>query len=300
MKITTRRGAVAFFIVLGCGLVAIAIALNITWIIHWRDIAPTVIGIVLFALIIAGLVVNTVFVVREIRRNAQYDSVLNAVTHELRTPVASIRLYLETLQSREVPDEQRREFYHHMLADTDRLIRTVDQVLRAADTTHNKGERNWTPVDLPRLLRECAELARVRHQLPKEALTEEYPSSEGVAGTVLGDPDELRVAIGNVLDNAVKYSPGRVRIHIEAATSDREVLVRIRDEGVGIPPGDRKRIFKRFFRTGRARTKVKGTGLGLFIVRNILREHGGGVVAESAGEGQGATFTLRLPRIKPR
>jgi signal transduction histidine kinase len=299
MKITTRRGAVAFFIALGGGLVAIAIALNITWIIHWGDIAPTVIGIVLFALIIAGLVVNTVFVVREIRRNAQYDSVLNAVTHELRTPVASIRLYLETLQSREVPDAQRREFYHHMLADTDRLIRTVDQVLRAAETTQKKGEHNWTPVDLPQLLHECAELARVRHQLPKEALTEEYPSSAGVSSTVLGDPDELRVAVSNVLDNAVKYSPGRVRIHMEAATHNREVLVRIRDEGVGIPPADRKKIFKRFFRTGRARTKVKGTGLGLFIVRNILREHGGGVVAESEGEGQGATFTLRLPQIKP-
>jgi len=131
-------------------------------------------------------------------------------------------------------------------------------------------------------------------------LTEEYPGSARVASTVLGDPDELRIAVGNVLDNAVKYSPGRVRIHMETTTRDRDVLVRIRDEGVGIPPADRKKIFKRFFRTGRARTKVKGTGLGLFIVRNILREHGGGVVAESEGEGQGATFTLRLPQIKSR
>ena len=93
MKITTRRGAVAFFIALGCGLVAITIGLNVTWLIHWRNIVPAVIGIVLFALIIAGLIVNTIFVVREIRRNEQYDSFLNAVTHELRTPVASIRLY---------------------------------------------------------------------------------------------------------------------------------------------------------------------------------------------------------------
>jgi two-component system sensor histidine kinase SenX3 len=300
MKITTRRGAIAFFIALGCGLVAIAIALNVTWLIHWRDIVPAAIGIVLFALIIAGLIVNTVFVVREIRRNEQYDSVLNTVTHELRTPVASIRLYLETLQSRQVPDAQRHEFYRHMLADTDRLIRTVDQVLRAAETTQKQSERNWTPVDIHRLLGECAELARVRHQLPKEALTEEYSSSESAAATVLGDPDELRVAVGNVLDNAVKYSPGRVRIHVETTTRDRDVLVRIRDEGVGIPPADRKRIFKRFYRTGRARTKVKGTGLGLFIVRNILRKHGGSVVAESEGEGRGATFTLRLPQIKPR
>ena len=300
MKITTRSGAVAFFIALGCGLVAIAVALNITWIIHWRDVVPTAIGIVLFALIIAGLIVNTVFVVREIRRNEQYDSFLNAVTHELRTPVASIRLYLETLQSRKVTDAQRREFYHHMLSDTDRLMGTVDQVLRAAETTQKRRERNWTPVEMSKLLHECAELARARHQLPAEALTEEYHGSGRTATSVLGDPDELRIAVGNVLDNAVKYSPGRVRIHAEVLTRDHDVLIRIRDEGVGIPPADLKRIFNRFFRTGRARTKVKGTGLGLFIVRNILRKHRGRVDAASEGEGKGATVTLRLPELKVR
>jgi two-component system, OmpR family, sensor histidine kinase SenX3 len=300
MKITTRRGAIAFFIALGCALVAIAIALNVTWIIHWRDIAPVAIGIVLFALIIAGLIVNTILVVREIRRNEQYDSFLSAVTHELRTPVASIRLYLETLQSREVTDAQRREFYQLMLSDTDRLMGTVDQVLRAAETTQKRRERNWAPVDMHALLRECCELARTRHQLPAEALTEEYHGSVRAPITVLGDPNELRVAVGNVLDNAVKYSRGRVRIHVELKTRGQDVLMRISDEGVGIPPGDLKRIFKRFFRTGWARTKAKGTGLGLFIVRDILRKHGGGVVAESEGEGRGATFTLRLPELKAR
>ncbi|MEP7246047.1 MAG: HAMP domain-containing sensor histidine kinase [Gammaproteobacteria bacterium] len=300
MKITTRRGATAFFIALGCALVAIAVGLNITWIIHWRSVVPVAIGVVLFALIIAGLIVNTIFVVREIRRNEQYDSFLNAVTHELRTPVASIRLYLETLQSRKVTDAQRREFYQHMLADTDRLMGTVDQVLRAAETTQKRRERNWTPVDIAGLMHECAELARARHQLPAEALTEKYSSPESAATTVLGDPDELRIAIANVLDNAVKYSPGRVRIHAEVLAGDQDVLVRISDKGVGIPPADLKRIFKRFFRTGRARTKVKGTGLGLFIVRNILRKHRGGVVAESEGEGKGATITLRLPELKAR
>jgi len=300
MEITTRRGAIAFFIALGCGLVAIAVALNVTWIIHWRNVAPVAIGVVLFALIIAGLIVNTVFVVREIRRNEQYDSFLNAVTHELRTPVASIRLYLETLQSRDVTDAQRSEFYRHMLSDTERLIGTVDQVLRAAETTQKRGERNWTAVDVPALLRECAELARVRHHLSADALTEEYHGSGSKATTVLADSDELRVAFGNVFDNAVKYSPGGVRIHAEVLARDHDVLVRIRDEGVGIPPADLKRIFKRFYRTGRARTKVKGTGLGLFIVRNILKKHRGGVVAESEGEGKGATVTLRLPEFKGR
>jgi signal transduction histidine kinase len=300
MKITTRSGAIAFFIALGCGLVAIAIGLNVTWLIHWRNIVPAVIGVVLFALIIAGLIVNTIFVVREIRRNEQYDSFLNAVTHELRTPVASIRLYLETLKSRKVTDAQRREFYDHMLSDTDRLMGTVDQVLRAAETTQKRSERNWTPVDISRLLRECAELARARHQLSADALTEEYHGLGASATTVLGDADELRIAVGNVLDNAVKYSRDPVRIRVEMTMHDRDVFMRISDEGVGIPPADLKRIFKRFFRTGRYRTKVKGTGLGLFIVRNILKKHGGGVLAESEGEGKGAAITLRLPEFKAR
>ena len=300
MRINTRRGAVAFFIALGCGLVAIAIALNITWIIHWRNVAPVAIGIVLFALIIAGLIVNTIFVVREIRRNEQYDSFINAVTHELRTPVASIRLYLETLQSRDVTESQRQEFYRHMHSDTGRLMGTVDQVLRAAEATQKRRERNWSPVDLPALLHECVELARARHQLTPEALTEEYPEYGRMATTVEGDPEELRVAFGNVLDNAIKYSAGRIRIHVQVLAQEQQVLVRISDEGVGIPPADLKRIFKRFFRTGRTRTKVKGTGLGLFIVRDILKKHRGDVKAESEGEGKGAVVTLRLPGLKGR
>ena len=238
MKIITRRGAIASFIALGCALVAIAVALNITWILHWRNIAPVVIGIVLFALIIAGLIVNTIFVVREIRRNEQYDSFLNAVTHELRTPVASIRLYLETLQSREVTDAQRREFYQHMLSDTDRLMGTVDQVLRAAETTQKRRDRNWTPVDVRALLRECVELARARHQLSAEALTEEYHGSARTGTAVLGDLDELRTAVGNVLDNAVKYSqtPGNIEIRIRR--ENNQLLMDIQDKGIGIPEAD--------------------------------------------------------------
>jgi two-component system sensor histidine kinase SenX3 len=299
MKITTRRRATAFFIVLGCSLVASTVALNITWIIHWREVVPLAIGIVLFALIIAGLIVNTIFMVREIRRNEQYDSFINAVTHELRTPIASIRLYLETLQSREVTEAQRSEFYRHMHSDTDRLMGTVDQVLRAGETAQRRRERNWSPVDMATLLHECVELARARHQLSPAAMAERQPQHPADT-VVLGDPDELRVAITNLLDNAVKYSPEKVLIHAESLASGHDVLVRVSDQGVGIPPVDLKRIFKRFFRTGRSRTRVKGTGLGLFIVHAILKKHRGGVVAESEGEGRGATVTLRLPRFKPR
>lgn len=298
MQITSRSKAIAFFIALGSSLVAVAIALNVTWIIHWREVVPLVIGIVLFALIIAGLVINTIFVVREIRRNEQHDSFLNAVTHELKTPIASIRLYLETLQSRDVAEDQRRDFYRVMHEDTDRLMISVEQVLRAAEATEKRGKRNWTRVDMATLLHECVEVARVRHHLTADALVEKSNSLRPDECMVMGDAEELRTAITNVLGNAVKYSAGVVRISAEVIANDADVLVCVSDQGVGIPRTELKRIFKRFYRTGRARTKTKGTGLGLFIVRAVLKKHRGSVVAESEGEGKGATITLRLPKAR--
>ena len=129
---TRRQKAIAFFVVLCVVLVTAAVSLNIGWVmINARQAAPLILGIILFALIIAGLIIYTVFLVLEIKRNEEHDSFINAVTHELKTPIASIRLYLETLQSRNVSEAQQREFYRIMLADADRLHHTVDQVLKA-------------------------------------------------------------------------------------------------------------------------------------------------------------------------
>lgn len=296
MLITTRRKATAFFIVLGSMLVAIALALNIGWIIKWREAVPLVVGIVLFALMIAGLIINTIFVVREIRRNEQHDSFINAVTHELKTPIASIRLFLETLQSREVNEAQRQEFYQIMHRDTDRLTATVDQVLRAAETAQKRAARNWSPIDIATLLHARVELARQRHQLTDEQLIENIHASNHDL-RVMGDAEELQVAISNLLDNAVKYSPEAIHIEVDLLAQESSIQIRVTDQGVGIPRSDLKRIFKRFFRTGRARNRFKGTGLGLFIVHAIVKNHYGSVVAESEGEGKGAVITLRLPRL---
>src|SRR3989440_8501649 len=134
MRITSRRGTIVFFLCLGIALVALAVALGTGWIIlNWREGVLLFFGIIFFALIIAGMIVNTSFLVREIRRNEQHNSFINAVTHELKTPIASMRLYLQTLQRREIEDGQRREFYRLMLEDTDRLMNTVGQVLKAGE-----------------------------------------------------------------------------------------------------------------------------------------------------------------------
>jgi two-component system, OmpR family, sensor histidine kinase SenX3 len=298
--VTRRQTATIVFIVLCVVLVAAAVSLNVGWVmVNARRVLPLVLGVIAFALIIAGIVVYTVFLVRELRRNEQHDAFINAVTHELKTPIASIRLYLETLQAREVGDQQRREFYRVMLADADRLQHTVEQVLKAGVAGQRPRLSHRAPVDVGALARECVETARLRHHLAPDAITLTTPDLEQSL-FVSGDADDLRTALSNLLDNAVKYSPQQVQVQVEvAAPAPDSLWVRVRDRGVGIPKSQLKRIFTRFYRFQSRGHKVKGTGLGLFIVRSIAKQHGGRVSAQSEGEGRGSTFTLELPRLSP-
>jgi signal transduction histidine kinase len=299
MLANTRRKSIAFFITLGACLVALTIALNVGWVLlNWREVALLVLGAIFFVAIIAGMVLNTIFLVREIRRNEQHDSFINAVTHELKTPIASIRLYLETLQTREVTADKRKEFYGVMLADTDRLLTTVEQVLRAGQTGQRRRQLNLAPIDLGTLAKECSDLARTRYRLNDESLRFAERLNNGHRPLIKGDHDELRAALSNLLDNAIKYSDKEVSVSVEVAdTINNQVAVRVTDNGIGIPRAQLKRIFKRFYRVpGQVMARVKGTGLGLFIVQSIVERHGGKVTAESAGEGLGSTFTMQFPK----
>lgn len=298
MRITSRAKTIAFFITLGACLVAVAIFLNVTWIVlNWREVVPLVLGIIFFGIIIAGMVLNTIFLVREVRRNEQQDSFLNAVTHELKTPITSIRLYLQTLERRPVDENKRHDFYRLMLEDTDRLLGTVEQVLKAGEVRQRGAKRNWQDLNFSDLVRESLELAQLRHGLGPEALR--FGAHPPGNVTLLGNLEELRTAVANLLENAVKYSRPNPEIVVDLLTPDMDtVLLRVRDNGVGIAPAELKRIFKRFYRApSRGAEQVKGTGLGLFIVRSIARRHGGEITAESEGEGSGSTFTLRLRRV---
>jgi signal transduction histidine kinase len=300
MRITSRRGTIVFFVCLGIGLVAMAIALGTGWtILNWRQGVLLFFGIIFFALIIAGMIVNTSFLVRELRRSEQHDSFINAVTHELKTPVASIRLHLETLQRRDLPEPQRQEFYRLMLSDTDRLTNTVEQVLRAGRAGDKKaGREKSAVVDFPKLVRECMDAARIRHHLPVEAIHYEEASNNGAGMQVHGSAEDLRTAVFNILDNAIKYSGDDVEVHVRLNLPDeKRIALVVQDRGIGIPPDDLKSVFKRFYRVSdRSLAHVKGTGLGLFIVKSIAQKHGGKVFAESQGEGKGTTITMELPR----
>lgn len=299
MSVSGRRKSIAFFITLGACLVALAIALNVGWILlNWREVALLVFGIIFFLLIIVGLVLNTTFLIREIRRNEQHDAFINAVTHELKTPITSIRLYLETLKKREISEDQQQKFYDIMLADSDRLLQTVEQVLRAGSVGQKRRRLNRSIIDVGELVSDCIALAHIRYNLEPDALV--YTESlEGETARVKGDADELRAAIMNLLDNAVKYSDKGIQLKVEvAAVDEKKIAVRVGDSGVGLAPAQLNRIFKRFYRVpGRVMARVKGTGLGLFIVHSIIEKHGGKVFAESEGPGLGTTFTIHLPRV---
>jgi two-component system sensor histidine kinase SenX3 len=297
-----RRKSIAFFIVLGACLTTAALALNVSWVIvNWRAAGMLVLGFLAFPLIITGVVLNTIFLVREIRRSEQHDAFINAVTHELKTPVASIRLYLQTLQSRDIDASKRQEFYQVMVEDTDRLLGTIEQVLRAGRLGAKLRHASPAPVDLSAIVRDCLALARMRHHLPADALTYRESLANGSAPRVLGDEDELKAAVSNLVDNAIKYSGSSVRVAVELEQPEAaQATLRVRDQGVGISAVELKRIFKRFYRIpGAVAVRVKGTGLGLFVVRSVVKRHGGKVFAASEGPGRGSTFTVQLPLLPP-
>jgi len=293
-----RRRTAIFFLVLGICLIAVAVVLNVSWILlNVREVALLVFGIIFFAVIITGLVLNTTFLVREIRRSEQQNAFLNSVTHELKTPIASIKLYLETLRSREVSREKRLEFYDKMLGDSDRLLHTVEQVLQESRTKDRKRQFNVSDVNIAVLIDEVVASLNARHNFEDGAIRFAKPADEF---HVLGDRNELVTVFNNLLGNAIKYSDGlpKISLRIRTHTRGNKFDVVIRDSGIGIPRADLSRIFKRFYRVaGQRVNERKGTGLGLSIVRSIIEKHGGKIWAESRGEDTGSTFYVRLPRL---
>ena len=296
---TGRRGAIAFFVIFCVCLVALAVVLNVGWIVQNRRQAVTLLfGVPVFLAIITGLILNTIFLVREIRRNDQQDAFVNAVTHELKTPVTSIRLHLETLKAHEdsIPEAKRREFYDVMLEDSDRLMQTIEQVLRTGQAGRPSGHRER--VNLRTLADECVTLTRTRRHLTEAQLCLLPLGPDDRQPEVMGDPTELRGAILNLLDNAVKYSGDDIHVEVYAVLVGDWSVIRVSDRGAGLAAGEAQRIFKRFYRTpGSLTQRIKGTGLGLFIVHSTAKHHGGRAYAESAGVGRGSVFTLELPAL---
>ncbi|HET7292821.1 MAG TPA: HAMP domain-containing sensor histidine kinase [Vicinamibacteria bacterium] len=298
-----------FHVTVGIFLILVAIALNAGWQFLASEEARVArefqtvrfvvyfFGMMLFLLLIAGLGLLVILLVREVRLNERQSNFVSAVTHELKTPVASLKLYLDTLELRDVPESRRAEFYRTMRQDIERLNATINNVLNAAMYT-DRPVVDPQPLDFARLVRKCIELTRTRHQLGPELIR-----CEGPAALVLrGDAEALETAVLNLLDNAVKYSKERVQVEVElGAHGDGQAFLRVRDHGVGMSRHHLAFIFNRFYRIGtEVRRSRPGTGLGLFIVKAVVKGHHGTIAAESAGPDRGSTFTITLPGVIDR
>ena len=299
-----NRRSIGLALGLGITLCVVAVGLGVGWqllvvairpvargltAMHWGLI---VLGSLLSLLILVGLVLLCVWLVREIRFNQRQQAFLDAVTHEMKTPLAALRLYLETLGRHDPSPERRRAFLTRMGEDVERLERTVSQVLAAARAETPAAPRLAEPIDLTALVSALAEEIRQRHGLPPSAIRVERrrPLS------ALGDATELSLVFRNLLENAIKYSepPIEVCVRLEEGAEGR-VRAEISDRGIGIEPRELRKIFQRFYRVGRdVQRQAAGLGLGLFIVRSLVRRNGGRVEALSEGLLHGSRFVVTL------
>jgi signal transduction histidine kinase len=305
--VAVTRRSIGFPLTLGVTLLLLVLALAVAWhlqILVWDDVRAVqkgltdtdwvllVLGAVSFVLIMGGVFWLCLWLVREIGVNQRQTAFIDAVTHEMRTPLASLRLHLDTLERHDPERERRLEFLTRMRGDLERLDETVEQVLQAARLEGRGPRPRLQNVSLRDLLDECIEEIRTSHGLAPGAVR----LDAGSPSTVKGDPTELAVVFRNLLENAVKYSDDPVEVKVRVSgRQDGRVSVEIADRGIGIPSRELGKIFQRFYRVGRdVQRTAAGLGLGLFIVRTLVRRQGGRVVARSEGGGQGSRFVVTL------
>jgi signal transduction histidine kinase len=256
---------------------------------------PLAEGAILLALILAGATLIFIYWNKQHRLNQMQRAFVSNVTHELKSPVASIQLALETMAMRSLSEEKRREFLGMMLSDTERLAALIDRILGAARIEKKRGRYRLEPVSMRRFVEEVLEEDRHLFEMDGHKILLE----KGADARVAIDRSAMHVALANLIENAAHYSPRGSLIRIKLQRDLRSCRLDVVDSGDGIPRKDLKNVFKIFWR-GMERQQFggRGTGLGLYIVRNIVRDHGGKIWANSPGLGRGSTFTMRLPRMR--
>lgn len=250
-------------------------------------------GVASFLLVGSVLVLFSVSLVREILESRRQQMFIDSVTHELKSPLASIKLCLDTLARPGLSEPQQLELRSMMLSDVERLTIFVDDILQASRIAHRRRSQTWTTVDVTDLVRNAMESICRRHGLAASTFRLTAPHSL----RILTDPTALEIIIKNVLDNAVKYSAAAPSVQIGMQLHDNGQLgIVVRDQGIGIERSQLKRIFKRFHRAPDPLVNERsGSGLGLFVVHRLVRNLGGRIQAESDGPGRGTTMRIRLP-----
>ncbi|HYP80517.1 MAG TPA: HAMP domain-containing sensor histidine kinase [Steroidobacteraceae bacterium] len=254
-------------------------------------------GIASFILVVSVLVLFSVSLVGEILEGRRQQVFIDSVTHELKSPLASIKLCLETLARPGLSAVQQAELQEMMESDVERLTVFVDDILQASRTAHRRRSQTWTVVDVTRLLKSSVDGIRRRYHLDDSAFHLSAPEKI----EMFTDPTALEIVFKNVLDNAVKYSSPEPQVQIGVRTLDSgHLAIVVKDRGIGIEHGQLRRIFKRFHRAPDPQVNERsGSGLGLYVVHRLLRNLGGRIRAESDGPGKGTTMRIRLPMSVP-
>lgn len=291
-----KRRALRVPIALNVVLMSLNILLMVVWIVllakfeSWSSLA---IGTVLFSLILIGLSFYLVITIKEIRLNQRQSNFVDSVTHELKTPIASLRLYIETLQLRTLDDQQRNDFYGVMEQEIQRLDLLINQLLEVGRLNVIGQDTEPEDILLPDLLQRCAELSCAYHRCKMDDLFHFEMTPVVLHARRL----MLEMIFGNLIDNAIKYGGEKPAIHITVSVNHRNrVIVRIRDNGEGVPPEIRKKIFQMFYRGGsELERRQKGTGLGLYIVRTLTYALKGTVSVADNDDQPGSVFEVELP-----
>jgi len=292
-------------------LAAVAVVLSLAMLVGWilvvaRDFAAAervvlntwlmVAGILSLVAIITGLVLISVFLVREILESRKQVRFIDSVTHELKSPLASLKLCLQTLARPGLSEERRRKLEGMMLDDINRLSGFIDDVLESSRIAMGKGALRLDEVELAEIAQLCARRVRARFRAEDDAVEIHVPEDL----VVLADRTALETVLTNLLDNAVKYSPRPAQVVLTALRRDGEVLLEVRDRGIGIPKAYQRKVFDRFYRApGEGVASRRGTGLGLFVAASLVRNLGGRLEAHSPGTGLGTTLRFRLREAPP-
>lgn len=256
--------------------------------VFWAILAT---GAVLLAGVLAGVIAYLTLTVKAFNLNRRQSNFIDAVTHELKSPIASLKLYLQTMTRRSVDEQQQQDFHQFMLEDVERLDSLINHLLDAARIDRGVDPAGEEKVRLDQLLAQCGTATCVRYRLPSDTVEIDSPPV-----TLRSQLVQLEILFRNLIDNAVKYggSPPRVQVRVKTAADDK-VTVSILDNGAGIPANQRRKVFGRFIRLGNELERsTPGTGLGLYLVRNVIKAIGGSIRVNDRDNESGTEFEVTL------
>ena len=291
-----KRRTLHWPITLSAALMVLNVTLMVCWIVLFaqlNSLGALTIGTIAFALVLVGLSFYLFLTIKEIQLNRRQANFVDSVTHELKTPLAAIQLYLETLQLRELDEQRRSEFYEVMQRQLVRLDTLISHLLEIGRLDAIGHDSEAEDIELEPLLRRCAQAACARHKCQNQDVFE----FDLQQATIHARPIVLEMIFGNLLDNAIKYGSRQPEVQVSVSTRSRgRIVTRIADNGEGVAPELKKKIFRIFFRGGEELTRREsGTGLGLYIVRTLVHTLKGRIRVQDRSDQPGSIFEVELP-----